>query len=214
MATPVTLLRKLLNAKAREERHKFSDAEARNILFYMLGTTPPPRHIVFSYYKVFLFEIPRLFPFDCPSPSPLAFAPPPVDLLEGIMAYKFALESYLGSISVLASERFSIGTAFAFLGALQGANQAAQCVGSILVAPLAAKAPTNRVLAFAIWGFALMASSLIIVEAATGGTLTQAGTPSISFPSSRFFSFVNRDSRTVGPPFSSSFEIRPSFPQE
>lgn len=43
---------------------------------------------------------------------------------------------HIGSISVTAADGFSAGNAFILLGALQGANQAAQCVGSIIVTPL------------------------------------------------------------------------------
>lgn len=130
----ITLLRRVLNSRAQEERQKFSDDEARNVLFYVLG----------------------------------------------IMLYKFGLEAYLGSVAVTAADGFSATTAFALLGALQGANQAAQCVGSILVAPLVAKAATNRVQAASVWGLGLMSITLIALEAATGGTLTKKGAHALS----------------------------------
>ena len=127
----VAWLRKILNSNAKEKRHKFTDAEARNVLFYALG----------------------------------------------IMLYKFGLETFLGSIAVTAADGFSAGSAFALLGALQGANQAAQAVGSIIVSPLVARSPTSRVLASSVLGLALMSLVLIITEASTGGTLTTKGAP-------------------------------------
>ena len=93
----------------------------------------------------------------------------------GIMLYKFGLETYLGSISILAADRFPKENAFTLLGALQGANQACQCVGSILVAPIIVRYPTNRVLSIAIFLFCVMALVLLICEAASGGTLSDRG---------------------------------------
>lgn len=93
----------------------------------------------------------------------------------GIMCYKFALETYLGSISIIAVERFPKENAFTLLGGLQGANQACQCIGSILVAPLISRYPANKILAHSIWVFCIMAIVLLVCEAATGGTLTVRG---------------------------------------
>lgn len=93
----------------------------------------------------------------------------------GIMFYKFALETYLGSISITAADRFPKENAFALLGALQGANQACQCIGSLMVAPLVLRFQTNRVLGMAIWVFCIMAVALLICEGASDGTLTTKG---------------------------------------
>jgi hypothetical protein len=56
------------------------------------------------------------------------------------------------------------------VGAAQGVNQAAQCVGAILIAPLIKKWATRSVLAAAIIVFAIMTTILLIVDAATGRT--------------------------------------------
>ncbi|KAK1992137.1 hypothetical protein LX36DRAFT_589019 [Colletotrichum falcatum] len=96
----------------------------------------------------------------------------------GIMLYKFGLEAFNGSITALATNRYDYesrtdGTpsrTFERLGLLQGLNQAAQCVGSILIAPLIKHYPAKNVLSSAILLFALMTAILIILDAATGGT--------------------------------------------
>lgn len=54
------------------------------------------------------------------------------------------------------------------VGAAQGVNQAAQCIGAILIAPLIKKWPTRTVLAGAIFLFGVMTVILLIVDAATG----------------------------------------------
>jgi hypothetical protein len=54
------------------------------------------------------------------------------------------------------------------VGAAQGINQAAQCVGAILIAPLVKKWATRTILAGAIFFFAIMTSILLIVDAASG----------------------------------------------
>lgn len=54
------------------------------------------------------------------------------------------------------------------VGAAQGINQAAQCIGAILIAPLVMRWPTRTVLSCAIIVFALMTVLLLIVDAATG----------------------------------------------
>ncbi|KAJ3548438.1 hypothetical protein NMY22_g1271 [Coprinellus aureogranulatus] len=64
----------------------------------------------------------------------------------GIMCYKLGLEFFNGSITTLATDRFKVANTFTKLGAAQGLNQAAQCVGAILIAPLVKKWPTRTVL--------------------------------------------------------------------
>ncbi|KAK4050849.1 hypothetical protein OIV83_003271 [Microbotryomycetes sp. JL201] len=93
----------------------------------------------------------------------------------GIMFYKLGLEFFNGSITTLATDRFNSENAFTKLGAAQGINQAAQCVGAILIAPLVRKFATRTVLSGAIVFFALMTMILLIVDAATGGELKPAG---------------------------------------
>ncbi|KAF6750393.1 major facilitator superfamily domain-containing protein [Ephemerocybe angulata] len=89
--------------------------------------------------------------------------------IAGIMFYKLGLEFFNGSITTLATDRFNAANTFTKLGAAQGINQAAQCIGAILIAPLVKKFPTRSVLSTAIILFALMTALLLIVDAATGG---------------------------------------------
>ncbi|KAF8651057.1 hypothetical protein AX16_004920 [Volvariella volvacea WC 439] len=93
----------------------------------------------------------------------------------GIMFYKLGLEFFNGSITTLATDRFTAASTFTKLGAAQGVNQAAQCVGAILIAPLVNKWPTRTVLTSAILLFGLMTVILLIVDAATGGRIKPAG---------------------------------------
>jgi len=92
----------------------------------------------------------------------------------GIMFYKLGLEFFNGSITTLATDRFKTANTFTKLGAAQGINQAAQCVGAILIAPLIKKWPTRTVLTGAILLFGLMTIILLIVDAATGGKLKES----------------------------------------
>ncbi|KAK0648068.1 hypothetical protein B0T16DRAFT_388382 [Cercophora newfieldiana] len=86
----------------------------------------------------------------------------------GIMMYKFGLEAFNGSIVALATNRYdyeSITTkspsrTFERVGLLTGLNQAFQCVGSILIAPL-------NVLAGAVAVFGVCSALLLIIDAAT-----------------------------------------------
>jgi len=62
----------------------------------------------------------------------------------GIMVYKFGLEAFNGSVVALATNRYDYESikantpsrTFERVGLLTGLNQAFQCVGSILIAPL------------------------------------------------------------------------------
>lgn len=64
--------------------------------------------------------------------------------IAGIMAYKFGLEAFNGSVLSLAANRYDYeamrdnkpSQTFERLGLLTGLNQAFQCVGSILIGPL------------------------------------------------------------------------------
>ena len=72
----------------------------------------------------------------------------------GIMLYKFGLEAFNGSIVTLATNRYdqeafrsnSTMQTFGRVGLLSGLNQACQCIGSILIAPLTIRWPTRTVL--------------------------------------------------------------------
>ncbi|KAG0333834.1 hypothetical protein BG000_008848 [Podila horticola] len=90
--------------------------------------------------------------------------------MAGIMMYKFGLEAFTGSITLLASDRFKDGT-FKNLAILQGLNQAFQCVGSIAIAPLIRRFPTKSVLSGAILCFGLLSALVVIIDVATGGQI-------------------------------------------
>ncbi|CAF0879876.1 unnamed protein product [Didymodactylos carnosus] len=97
----------------------------------------------------------------------------------GLMFYKFGLEAFNGSIVTLATNRyeqdaFKSGTpsrTFEKVGLLSGLNQAFQCIGSILIAPLTKRWPTRTVLSISIFVFALFTAILMIVDSATGGRI-------------------------------------------
>jgi len=89
----------------------------------------------------------------------------------GIMFYKLGLEFFNGSITTLATDRFGSARTFEKLGVAQGINQAAQCVGAILIAPMIKRWPTRSVLASAILFFSFMTTILLIVDASTGGQI-------------------------------------------
>lgn len=100
----------------------------------------------------------------------------------GIMLYKFGLEAFNGSIVALATNRYDYEAfvthtptrTFERIGLLTGLNQAFQCVGSILIAPLIKRFPTKNVLSIAILVFGILSAILLIIDAATGGTFVPA----------------------------------------
>ncbi|TPX69047.1 hypothetical protein SpCBS45565_g02645 [Spizellomyces sp. 'palustris'] len=98
----------------------------------------------------------------------------------GIMCYKFALESYTGTISSLALDRFPDERRFFYKGFLDGFNQAAQCIGSIAVAPLMRRFQIKNILAVAIAIFAIISSLGMIIEGATGGKPPRDGQNAIA----------------------------------
>ncbi|UJR11873.1 hypothetical protein I4U23_016052 [Adineta vaga] len=97
----------------------------------------------------------------------------------GIMLYKFGLEAFNGSIVSLATNRYDrdamhsgmSAKTFEKVGLLVGLNQATQCIGSILVAPLIKRWPTRTVLSISIFIFSLLTALLMIIDAATGGKM-------------------------------------------
>lgn len=101
----------------------------------------------------------------------------------GIMLYKFGLEAFNGSIIALATNRYDYdatragrsSNTFERVGLLTGLNQAFQCVGSILIAPLIKRFPTKMVLSAAVLVFGLFTAVLLIVDAAAGGRLKPKG---------------------------------------
>lgn len=102
--------------------------------------------------------------------------------IAGIMLYKFGIEAFNGSIIALATNRYDYdairnGTTpktFERVGLLSGLNQAFQCVGSILIAPLVRRTQTRVVLACAVLVFGLFTTVLLVVDASTGGTIVPA----------------------------------------
>ncbi|KAK2749574.1 hypothetical protein FQN55_003274 [Onygenales sp. PD_40] len=96
----------------------------------------------------------------------------------GIMIYKFGLEAFNGSIVALATNRYdydaytskTTSKTFERVGLLTGLNQAFQCVGAILIAPLVRRAPTKLVLSTAVLTFGIFTAILLIVDASTGGS--------------------------------------------
>jgi hypothetical protein len=108
--------------------------------------------------------------------------------IAGIMMYKFGLEAFNGSVIALATNRYDelekrthISITFQRVGVLTGLNQAFQCVGSILIAPLIKRYPTKNVLACAVLIFGFMSSILLILDAATGGKFRPHNHPHNSF---------------------------------
>lgn len=100
----------------------------------------------------------------------------------GIMLYKFGLEAFNGAIVTLATNRYDQDAAraqkpsqtFQRIGLLSGLNQAFQCVGSILIAPLVKRWPTRTVLSASIIVFAIFTAILMITDFATGGHIKPA----------------------------------------
>ncbi|KAI9342324.1 hypothetical protein BDR26DRAFT_836570 [Obelidium mucronatum] len=94
----------------------------------------------------------------------------------GIMCYKLGLESALGAVKTMMTERFNSNpetspNAFAIIGLLEGLNQLCQSLGSIAVAPLIFRFKTPRVLGSAILFFAALTLVFLIIEPATGGRI-------------------------------------------
>ncbi|KAL3468806.1 hypothetical protein BJX99DRAFT_101212 [Aspergillus californicus] len=84
----------------------------------------------------------------------------------GIMMYKFGLEAFNGSIVTLATNRYDYDAwltdtqpkTFQRVGFMVGLNQACQCIGSILIAPLIRRFPSRLVLAGAVLVFFLLSA--------------------------------------------------------
>lgn len=95
----------------------------------------------------------------------------------GIMLYKFGLEAFNGAVVTLATNRYDQDAhmagrspqTFERIGLLSGLNQAFQCVGSILIAPLVKRWPVRTVLSISIIVFAIFTAVLMIIDASTGG---------------------------------------------
>ncbi|OBT40397.1 hypothetical protein VE00_10080 [Pseudogymnoascus sp. WSF 3629] len=101
----------------------------------------------------------------------------------GIMVYKFGVEVFIGSFICLATNRYDYAArlggyaplTFGRIGLMQGLNQACQCFGAILVAPLVKRWETRIVLSVAILVFAVFTTVILIADAATGGTFKPPG---------------------------------------
>ena len=126
----------------------------------------------------------------------------------GIMLYKFGLEAFNGSITSLATKRydfeaFKAGTSsssFEKIGLLTGLNQAFQCVGSILIAPLIKRYPTRLVLSVAIFVFGLFTAILLVVDAGTGGYI-QPSTFKAAGKKSNYFYYGSYNTNGIIPIF-------------
>jgi MFS family permease len=114
--------------------------------------------------------------------------------ITGIMIYKFGLEAFNGSIVALATNRYDYdaflsGTTsktFERVGLLTGLNQAMQCVGSIIIAPLIKRYPTKNVLSGAIIVFAIFTAVLLIVDAAAGGSWIPDAYKGLNHPDDKY----------------------------
>jgi len=97
----------------------------------------------------------------------------------GIMLYKIGYKSFQGSIISLATSRYDSESqgriTFQRTGLLQGMSLVAQCLGSIVAAPLIKCFSTRLVLLFAVLTFALISTVLLIVDVKTGGKLKPKG---------------------------------------
>ncbi|OOF90844.1 hypothetical protein ASPCADRAFT_134876 [Aspergillus carbonarius ITEM 5010] len=96
----------------------------------------------------------------------------------GIVFYKFGLEAFNGSVITLATNRYDYDAlrtqtspkTFQRVGLMVGLNQACQCVGSILIAPLIRRYPARLILMAAVLVFGIFSAILLIMDACTGGT--------------------------------------------
>lgn len=78
---------------------------------------------------------------------------------------------------------------FERVGLLTGLNQAMQCVGSIIIAPLIKQFPTKTVLTGAIMVFGLFTAILLIVDAATGGQWIPESYKGLNHPDDKYDTF-------------------------
>ena len=101
----------------------------------------------------------------------------------GLVLYKFGLEAFNGCILTLATNRYdhdayrerSHPRTFERVGLLLALNQALQCLGAILIAPLIKHFPVRTVLSSAIVVFAALTGILIVLDSATGGQMKPKG---------------------------------------
>ena len=101
----------------------------------------------------------------------------------GIVLYKFGLEAFNGSLVTLATNRYdheasrqrSSPHTFERVGLLLAVNQACQCLGAILVAPLIQHFPVRTILSLSIFAFASLTGFLIVLDSATGGEMKPKG---------------------------------------
>ncbi|KAH7321266.1 hypothetical protein B0I35DRAFT_210681 [Stachybotrys elegans] len=115
--------------------------------------------------------------------------------ITGIMLYKFGLEAFNGSITALLTNRYDYEAAQSSssttrtlqqIGLAQGLNQAFQCVGSILIAPLIKRYPTKNVLSCAIVVFGVFTAIILVMDAATGGTFIPDSYRGVNHPKNEY----------------------------
>lgn len=117
----------------------------------------------------------------------------------GIMLYKFVVEAFNGSVVSLAAncydqEAANSGTGvhtFERIGLLSGLNQAFQCIGSILIAPLTKRWPTRAVLSVSIFIFAIFSVILLIVDVATGGYIKPSNISTVNETNFNYYGKYN-----------------------
>ena len=88
--------------------------------------------------------------------------------------------------------KFPWFTVLDLVGAAQGLNQAAQCLGAILIAPLIKRWPVRTVLAMAVIFFGLMTMILLVVDASTGTSHYNSANSVLSLNATQV---VNSDSK-------------------
>ncbi|KAL1915256.1 uncharacterized protein VTP21DRAFT_7532 [Calcarisporiella thermophila] len=94
----------------------------------------------------------------------------------GIMFFKFAFEFLNNCISNQAQSKFPKGISITMNQVLTASFNLAQILASIAGAQIIQYVPTNRLLAFSMFGFGLLALIMVILEAATGGQANVLGT--------------------------------------
>jgi hypothetical protein len=146
----------------------------------------------------------------------------------GIMSYKFALEcgwtnsqkkevqsypfypppDFNGAFLTMSNERFG-DNRYAKIGILTGLNYAAQGFGSIIISPLIKRLPARVLLSSAVIVFAVVSAMILIVDAATGGTLKFKTTDNITHygtwnPNGEYLSTGREDCYTSTDPAANS----------
>jgi hypothetical protein len=102
-----------------------------------------------------------------------------------------ALETLSSAVNTLIASRVTTNAAVTWT-ALSAINQAFQCLGSLLVAPLIRRFYINHVLSVSIWVFGALVALIPIAEVITGGHLdTSIDNPKDAEVRSTLVSFVS-----------------------